>query len=81
MINKKKKLIYKNFLGDYNILVTESVIKKYPIDYTLVNDIEIDYAQIWIHDNILKRNRVNKLPFVQNDNISYDVLKLILGFN
>lgn len=75
-----KKLIYKNFFGDYNILITQSIdecASKYGQIYTLVNDREIYDSHIWIHDNIVKKNFTLKKFFIIGSFISDDILKVI----
>ena len=81
MINdmERKKLIYKNFFGEYNILITKSTDGKYPSRYTLIPDIEIYNSHIWIHDNIIKKNHTPKENFIIDSIINDDELKIILG--
>ena len=58
-----KHIKYKNHLGDFNILVTESCNGKYPTRQTLAADFEIFHAHIWVHNNIVEKLHVltNKL--------------------
>jgi hypothetical protein len=74
-----KKLIYKNFFGEYNILITISDDGKTPHRDTLIPDREIFNSHIWIHDNIVKKNHTGKEIFNLDSIVSDDELKSVLG--
>jgi hypothetical protein len=74
-----KKLIYRNFFGEYNILVTISDDGKTPHRDTLIPDHEIYKSHIWIHDNIVKKNHTGKEIFILDSIVSDDELKRVLG--
>lgn len=76
---ERKKLIYKNFFGEYNILITKSTDGKYPSKYTLVPDIEIYNSHIWIHDNIVKKNHTEKEIFILDSFVNDDEFRKVLG--
>tara|TARA_R110000868_G_scaffold348185_1_gene609136 strand:+ start:1034 stop:1276 length:243 start_codon:yes stop_codon:yes gene_type:complete len=74
-----KKLIYKNFFGEHNILITISDDGKTPHRDTLMPDMEIYNSHIWIHDNIVKKNHTGKEIFILDSIVSDDELKSVLG--
>ena len=76
---ERKKLVYKNFFGEFNILITKSTDGKYPSRYTLVPDVEIYDSHIWIHDNVVKKNHTRKEIFMLDSVVSEDELKKVLG--
>ena len=73
------KLIYKNFFGKYNILITETTDGKYPSKYTIIPEIEIYNAHIWINDNIVKKNHTREEIFVLNSFVDDSELRSVLG--
>ena len=73
------KLIYKNFFGEFNILITETTDGKYPTKYTLIPDIEIYNAHIWINDNVVQKNHTGKEIFLLNSFVDSDELRNVLG--
>ena len=73
------KLIYKNFFGEHNILVTETTDGKYPTRHTLIPENEIYNAHIWINDNVVQKNHIGKEIFVLNSFVDNDELRNVLG--
>ena len=49
----KFKVIYKNFLGENKILITETIVDESPTRHTVAHDSEFSKAHIWINDNIV----------------------------
>lgn len=76
---KYRKLIYKNFFGEYNILITISSDGKTPHRDTLIPDREIYKSHIWIHDNVVKKNNTKKEILILGSFISDDELKKMFG--
>lgn len=78
-MNTRFKLIYKNFFGEHNILITETTDGKYPSRYTIIPEIEIYNAHIWINDNVVQKNHTGKEIFVVNSFVDDSELKSVLG--
>ena len=76
---KCKKLIYKNFFGEYNILITISNNGKTPHVDTLISSREIYQSHIWIHDNVVMKNHTGKEVFILGNQVSDDELKKVFG--
>ena len=73
------KLIYKNFFGKFNIIVTKTVNKKNPVD-TFIPDRELFNAHIWVKDNVVVKNNSNfQDVFSLDKTISDDDLKILLS--
>lgn len=78
---KKYKLIYKNFFGEYNILITQTLsprLQQYNIEHTL-DEREIYNAHLWINDNIVCKNHTGKEIFILNETLSNKRLVEIFG--
>lgn len=76
---KYRKLIYKNFFGECNILITVSNDGKTPHRDTLIPDREIYEAHIWIHDNVVKKNHTRNENFILDSIVSNEDLKRLFG--
>lgn len=56
----KYHIIYKNYFGDFNILITKSVDSSVKNFSSIAYDREIFDAHIWINDNVVKKNHTGK---------------------
>ena len=80
-MKKFRKLIYKNFFGEHNTLVTVSSDGKLPHREILVPDREIYEARIWIHDNVVVKLHVKsgEINLEQDELVGDDKLKKLFG--
>jgi hypothetical protein len=76
---KYRKLIYKNFFGYCNILITVSNDGKTPNRDILVPDRELYETHIWIHDNVVIKNHTTNEQFALGRTISNDELQNLFG--
>lgn len=77
---KKYKLLYKNFFGEFNILITETLSQKIQQYNPRVLDIrEIYDAHLWINDNIVCKDFTGKELFLLNEKISDSRLTELFG--
>jgi len=80
-MRNKYKLIYKNFFGEYNIIVTETTDGKHPSRYVIIPEIEIYKAHVWINDNVVCKNHTDGEIFQLNDFIGNIELRNLFGFD
>lgn len=66
----KERIIYKNYLGDFKIIITETKNDRNIIDKKILQDIYL--SDLWISNNIIKKSRdgfFNKGDIWSNDYI------------
>lgn len=80
LINKlsQNKLIYKNFFGEYKILISTS--KSYQRGETFVSHLDMYEAHIWISDNIVQKSRDESF-FKTGDFISDEYIISLFNIN
>jgi hypothetical protein len=75
------RLVYKNFFGEFNILITKTSNRDNSNRNTIISSIEIYNAHIWINDNVVKKNHIGQEFFILDSFISDDELENSFKFD
>ena len=80
----KYRIIYKNFYGKYNILITETVVIE-DRKNSILSSREIYDAHIWVNDSVVKKSIIpendNDIIFALNNTITEKELIDYFGMN